>query len=287
MDCHEVQQALIDASYDKLPAPVRRAVAAHRAACGDCDEVWTSLHAVHVALDQWHDVAPPADLHARVLTRVAAARSTAATGVGWRRGLVHTGLSVGAGLAMMALTMLLLSPWLPLEAVTPRVLVICGALWGGAYIGLYRLALSEAGWRPWPGGFGRSQIAGAAGVAVVALGMATVFVAVMARLPVVAALSSLLSPLWLTIVGSGTLALLALLVSTAGLGYVLGPRSLMQALLAACLFLVAAAPGLLMVCVPFTLGAAAGVLLAVGLGAGAGGALGTWLCLHRPAHVRG
>jgi hypothetical protein len=41
---------------------------------------------------------------------------------------------------MMVLTVLLLSHALTIEALSPRVLLICGSLWGGSYIGLFRLA---------------------------------------------------------------------------------------------------------------------------------------------------
>jgi hypothetical protein len=240
---------------------------------------------MHGALAQWHDVAPPADLRTRIVARVEAERRAAGAEVWWRRELVSTGLSVGAGLALMVLTIVLLLRFLPLDAVTPQVLLICGSLWGGAYIGVCRLALGEAA-RVRQGGFpGRFHLAGAAGLAVVAITVATLLVVLLTALPLASLLGSEVSPAWVT-VGGGAVALLAFLISSWGLGHLLGPRAVLQALLAACLFLVAVAPGLLMFCVPFTLGVYVGVLLAVGLGASAGGALGTWLRLHSPAYAQ-
>jgi hypothetical protein len=66
----------------------------------------------------------------------------------------------------------------------------------------------------------------------------------------------------------------AVLPSSWGLGRVPDTRTLLPALLAACFFVLAVAPGLLMFCVPFTVGVYGGVLLAARLGASAGGALG-------------
>lgn len=287
MHCETVQQALIEALYDDLPAATRREVEAHRATCATCAQSWASLQAMQQVLRQWQDVAPPADVRARVLAQVAAQRGAVPAGAWWRQGLVRTGLAVGAGLAMMAVTVLLLSRFLPLEALTPPALLLCGSLWGGAYSGLCRLALSEAPGTPrrWvPGGL---LLARAAGMALLALGVATLLLTLGLALPVAAWLERLLPPPWLTFLGGGTVALLALGVSSGCLGRVPDTRTLLPAVLAACFFMLAVAPGLLMLCVPFTLGVYVGLLLAVGLGAGAGGALGVLLRTWELRHAEG
>jgi len=277
MNCHDVQQALIEVVYGDLPVTVRREVEAHRDTCAMCARTWASLQAMQRALGQWHEVSPPADLCPRVLAHVAAQRAEVASGAWWRRGLVSTGLSVGAGLAMMVLTVLLLAHFLTLEALASWALLICGSLWGGAYVGLFRLALSEASWPERRGVPGGLQLARAAWMALLAVGVATLLLVLLTGLRLAAWFESLFPPPWLPFLGGGAVALLALGVSSWGLGRRLHVRPLRHALLAACFFVLAVAPGLLMFCIPFTLGVYAGLLLAVGLGAGTGGALGVVL----------
>jgi hypothetical protein len=277
MNCDHAQQALVEALYNDLPVATRRAAEAHRATCATCTRMWVSLLAMQQVLDQWQDVAPPAAMRARVLAQVAAQRRAVPAGEWWRQGLARTGLAVGAGLAMMTVTVFLLARFLSLEAVAPPALLLCGSLWGGAYIGLCRLALSEAaGTQRW-WGLGRLPLARAAGMALLAVGVATLLLTLSLALPVAAVLERLVPTPWLPFLSGGTVALLALGVSSWGLGRVPDTRPLLPALLAACFFVLAVAPGLLMFCVPVTLGAYTGVLVAVGLGAGTGGVLGMWL----------
>ena len=109
MNCHDIQQAMIDALYGELSASTHRNAETHRATCAECAEVWASLHAMQRALGQWREVAPPADLRERVLASVTAQSGAVAARAWWRRGLASTGLSVMAGLAMMVITVMLLS----------------------------------------------------------------------------------------------------------------------------------------------------------------------------------
>jgi len=283
MHCEAVQQALIEALYNDLPAVVRREVEAHRATCATCAQTWVSLLAMQQALDQWQDVSPPADVRARVLAQVAAQRRAVPARVWWRQGRARTGLAVGVGLAMMTGTVLLLSRFLPLEAVASPALLLCGFLWGGAYIGLCRLALSEAAGPQWWWGLGGLLLARAARMALLAVGVATLLLTLGLALPVAAVLERLVPTPWLPFLSGGTVALLALGVSSWGLGDVPDTRPLLPTLLAACFFVLAVAPGLLMLCVPVTIGVYIGVLLVMGLGASAGGTLGTLL---RPRLLR-
>ena len=101
MNCHDIQQTLIDALYDDLSAQARHDIEAHRATCADCAKVWTSLQAMQQVLGQWADVSPPADLRARVLAHVAVQSREVTPPIWWRQGLAGTGLSVVAGLVMM------------------------------------------------------------------------------------------------------------------------------------------------------------------------------------------
>lgn len=253
MDCRAVQDALVEALYGALPAA--RQVAAHCQACPSCAAAWEALQRTAALLAQWPDEPPPAAVRQRVLAQV---RALAAAGrrPWWQGGLARTALAVGAGLALLVLTVLVLAPWLPLDAVTPRLLLLCGALWGGAYIGLCRLAFASQE---------EGLAVAAAQLALLALAVATLLLAAARALGLAA---------WLPAAGpalfGGGLALVALGVSSGCSGRWLAVRSAVQALLAACFFLLAVAPGLLMFCVPFTLGAYAGLLLAVGCGAGAG-----------------
>ncbi len=277
MNCHDIQQTLIDALYDDLSAQARHDVEAHRATCADCAKVWTSLQAMQQALGQWADVSPPADLRARVLAHVAVQSREVTPPIWWRQGLAGTGLSVVAGLVMMVVTVMLLSRFLVLEDLAPRALLICGSLWGGAYIGLFRLTLSEVVWAEKPWWSGGLHLARAAGMALLAIGVATLLLVLLTAFPLISLLKSTLPASWLMLLGGGTVALIALVVSSWGLGGALDARPILHALLAACFFILAVAPGLLMFCVPFTMGVYLGLLLAVGVGASAGGTLGILL----------
>ncbi len=277
MNCHDIQQTLIDALYDDLSAQARHDVEAHRTTCADCGKVWTSLQAMQQALGQWADVSPPADLRRRVLARVAAQSREVTPRTWWRQGLAGTGLSVVAGLVMMVVTVMLLSRFLVLEDLAPRALLICGSLWGGAYIGLFRLTLSEVVWAEKPWWSGGLHLARTAGMALLAIGVATLLLVLLTAFPLISLLKSTLPASWLMLLGGGTVALIALVVSSWGLGGALDTRPILHALLAACFFILAVAPGLLMFCVPFTMGVYLGLLLAVGVGASAGGALGILL----------
>ncbi|MEE9147757.1 MAG: anti-sigma factor, partial [Candidatus Tectomicrobia bacterium] len=66
MNCHDIQEVLIDDLYNDLPVSARREVEVHCAACADCSRTWASLQAMHQALHQWTDVTPPPGLRARV-----------------------------------------------------------------------------------------------------------------------------------------------------------------------------------------------------------------------------
>jgi hypothetical protein len=120
-------------------------------------------------------------------------------------------------------------------------------------------------------------------MALLAVGVATLLLTLGLTPPVAAVLERLFPTPWLIFFGGGMVALLALGVSSWCLGRVPDTRPLLPALLAACFFVLAAAPGLLMFCVPFTIGVYIGVVLAVGLGASAGGVLGALL---RPRALR-
>jgi hypothetical protein len=280
MNCHDVQQALIDALYGELSASARHEVEAHRARCATCAEAWTSLHTMRQALSQWTEVAPPPGLRERILAQVAARRRVTLALPWWRWGLVSTGVSVAAGLAMMVLTVLLLAHALTIEALSPRVLLICGSLWGGSYIGLFRLTMSEMTWGGQPWLSGRGPLASASSMALLAIAIATLLLALLTALPLASLLGSLATTPWLPMLSAAAVALVALAASGWYLRPVLGARGLRHALLAACLFVLAVAPGLLIVCVPLTLSVYAGLLLAVGVGAGTGGMLGMRLSMR-------
>ncbi len=65
----------------------------------------------------------------------------------WPHKLASTGAAVTAGLALMVLTVLLLSRSLALDVFPPRALLICGSLWGGVYVGLFGLTFSNGVWK--------------------------------------------------------------------------------------------------------------------------------------------
>ena len=277
MNCHDIQEALIDELYHDLAAPTRREVEAHCAACADCSWTWASLQAMHQALHQWTDVTPPPGLRARVLAQVAVRREEGRSLVWLPHKLASTGAAVTAGLALMVLTVLLLSRSLALDVFPPRALLICGSLWGGVYVGLFGLTFSNGVWKTprWvPEG---PLLVGAARMALLAVGIATLVLVLVTILPLTPVLIGLTLPPRLTVVSAGVIALVALGISSWCLGRMVRTPVLLHTLLAACLFVLAVAPGLLMFCVPLTLGAYIGLLLAVGAGASAGGALGALL----------
>ena len=287
MNCHDIQEALIEYLYGDLAASTRREVEAHRAVCADCAAIWTSLQVMHQTLHQWTDVTPPPGLRARVLAQVATRREEAQPRAWWRHKLASIGVSVAAGLALMVLTVLLLFYSLSLDVIQPRALLICGSVWGSVYVGLFCLTLSDGVWRKprWaPEG---PLLVAAARVALLAVGFATLVLVLVTMLPLTSLLAGLSQPPRLTLVSAAVVALVTFGCSSWYLGRMVRTHWFLHALLAACLFVLAVAPGLLMFCVPLTLGAYIGLLLAVGVGASTGGALGALLRMRGLHYAQG
>jgi hypothetical protein len=174
---------------------------------------------------------------------------------------------------------------------TPQTFLICGILWGGVYIALFRLALTrQRPVRPALGWAGTTlDLTRAATLVLMALGLMVIStVAFSFSNPTDVADIRAVFGRWLTgwpdpavyMVFSSLVSLIALLIPTRLLGSGGTMRPVSAGLLVGCLFTVAIAPGLMILCVPFTLALYLSTLIGSAAGAVIGGAMGSWWALR-------
>lgn len=293
--CDKIQRQLAHYLYGELAPPQALEVMGHLERCGPCRDEFARLQRVYQALDLWEDLAPPPELHQRLLTRVAEERVREP--FRWReyvsreKAMLRTMASVACGIVAAIVSVLIVTGNVPTSPLTPQTFLICGILWGGVYIALFRLALTpQRPARPslrW--GRVRLDLTRVATVILVALGIAvfTTFAFPLLNLADVREIRTLYGG-WLSewpdqtvyFVFGSVVALIALLFPTRLLGGAAPLRPLSHGLLVGCLFTVAMAPGLMILCMPFTLALYLSALTGSAAGAVIGGAVGSWWALQ-------
>jgi hypothetical protein len=278
--------------YGELEPPQALAVMGHLERCGACREEFARLQRVYQALELWQEIAPPPELRRQLLARVAAER--AREPCSWRqylsrdKAVLRTLAAVLCGIAAAVVSVLIVTGNVLTSPLPPQTFLICGILWGGIYIALFRLALARSRpglrWRGVP-----LDLTRVAAVVLAALGIAVLstFVFPLLSLADVRDIRALFGG-WLRgwpdqavyFVFGSVVALLALLFPTRLLGGRATLRPLRHGLLVGCVFTIAVAPGLTILCVPFTLGVYLSALLGSAAGALAGGTMGSWWALR-------
>lgn len=295
MACDKIQRQLAHYLYGELEPPQALAVMGHLERCGACREEFARLRQVYQIMDLWADITPPPELRQRLQARVAAER--AREPFRWReyisreRAVLHTLAAVACGIVAAIVSVLIVTGNVLTSPLTPQIFLICGILWGGVYIALFRLALVRQ--RPmrssprW--GRVRLDLTRVATVVLVALGIAVVstFAFPLLNLADVQDIRTLFGG-WLTewpdqavyFAFGSVVALIALLFPTRLLGGATTLRPLSHGLLVGCVFTIAMAPGLTILCVPFTLGLYLSALVGSAAGSFIGGTVGSWWALR-------
>jgi hypothetical protein len=292
MDCKRIRGQLTHYILGELPAWEALAVEEHLEQCPECQQEWQLFQRTTQILDAWEEVTPPPDLTARLLARLARERPQKRPAwAAYFKGRTALGRSVWAaiwgGMAAGA-SFLIVEQNVSHPHLSPPILLLCFLLWAVVYPGLFRLAFAEpaaASGRARAGTLWRC-LQRAAPAALLAAGMMAI---VSFAFPLLGAatlqdLTGLVRasvggvPDSVVYVAFGALsALVSLLPASVLAARLLPGLSPARSLVAVCLFMVAVAPELLIVCVPLTLGVYASLLAGSAAGALAGDALGSWM----------
>jgi len=293
--CEKIQRQLAHYLYGELEPRHALAVMGHLDRCDVCRDEFARLQRVHQALDLWEDITPTPELRQELLARVAEER--AREPFRWReyfsrqRSALQTMASVALGIVAAIVSVLIVTGNVLTGPLSPQTLLICGILWGGVYIALFRLALiGRKAVRPglrWGGV--RLDLTRVATLTLVALAIAVLstFAFPLLDLADVRDIRTLFGG-WLLgwpdnavyFVFGSVVALIALLLPTQLLARGATMRPLSMGLLVGCVFTIAIAPGLTILCVPFTLGLYLSALAGSACGSCIAGTVGSWWSLR-------
>lgn len=295
MACEKIKRQLAHYLYGELEPQHALEVMGHLERCDDCHVELARLQQVYQALNLWEDITPLPELRRQLMARVAEER--AREPFRWRevfsreKTALQTMASVACGIVAAIVSVLIMTGNVLAGPLTPQTLLICGILWGGVYTGLFRLALTRRQRaRPW-WRWGRVSLdlSRAATLVLVALGMTVLstFAFPLLNLSGVTDIRTLFGG-WLTgwpdnavyFLFGGVVALIALVVPTRLLGNWTTMRPLSTGLFVGCVFTIAIAPGLTILCVPFALGVYLSALVGSASGAFFGGTVGSWWALR-------
>lgn len=292
MECSKIKDQLIDYWYNELTKEEAGTVRKHLERCAICREELELLQRTHQWLNAWKEITPAPGLSQRLQEQLTQARPRAKISSSvWKRPLFKMGLSTACGVLTAILSVFILSGNMPTTGLSPKSLLICGILWSAAYSILFCLAFlgirtrREEGSVQEPG----SYLFQAAIPALIAVLVATLITSlVLSKSPqlneIKLFLDNLLDPLSDSmryfLLGSMT-SLFSLFIGSLILGRRLSVTPLVQGSLAACLFTMAVAPPLSVLCIPFTLGIYTSLLFGSFLGALTGGTLGSWLAIGK------
>ncbi len=288
MECSKIKDQLIDYLYDELTPEGIRTVKEHLERCAICREELELLQRVHQRLNSWEEVIPASGLSQKLQEQLAQARfSIKMPGSIWQRPLFKVGSSTACGTLTAILSVLVLSRNIPPTNLSPKSLLICGILWSAAYSILFCLAFlgirtrrEEASVQE-PGSYLFQAAMPALAAILIATLIAFLILSESPQLKEIKLflnnlLNRLSNPTRYFLLGSMT-SLFSLFIGSLILGRPLSVNPLGQGPLAACLFTMAIAPALSVLCIPFTLGLYTNLLFGSFLGALTGGTLGSWL----------
>lgn len=295
MACEKIQRQLAHYLYGELEPPQALEVMGHLERCPSCQDEFAHLRRIYQTLELWEDITPPPELRQRLLACVAQER--AREPFRWReyvlreKAMLRTTAAVACGIAAAIISVLIVTGNVLTSPLTPQTFLIYGILWGGVYIALFRLALTPQGLARSSLRWGRValDLTRVATVVLVALGIAvfTTFAFPLLNLADVRDIRTLFG-WWLSrwpdqtvyFVFGSIVALIALLFPTRLLGGAATMRPLSTGLLVGCVFTIAMAPGLTILCIPFTLGLYLSALVGSAAGAFVGGTVGSWWALR-------
>lgn len=283
MRCEDAREQLVHLVYDELPSEVTMALRSHADACPACARELRSLEATLAAIDGWGELAVGHPVHSAAsleALRTARARHGRRSRLVERWRPLELCLPALCGIAFGALTFFLLRDYVAAADLSATTHVFLGVLSGGLCAGLFHIALRGA---QWPAGL---QIQPTAWAVLAAMFLTCLL---LYAIPVPTVLTR--PPLaWLLEINPGgagkalaylvvgaVYAAIPFVVGGLATGRRIGERLLPHAVVGACVYLAAIAPGLAVVCAPFGLGIYLSMLGGAGIG-GLGGALvGLWI----------
>lgn len=282
MSCREVHENLVHYLYGELEEGEKALVEEHLSGCRICRNELALLKLTFRALDAWQVPSPPI-LVDRILAQLEPGPAHEGA-ISARRPLLEPLISIGCGMLWALVSLFLLKKYLAVNTFTPFTHLVLGVLSGGLFAALCQLAFWGSG-RAFEERLGLSLTL-TARVALLAIGLACLTFYVF---PVPWLLQNLLGgplPVFLSsdstlvlsylLVGGGS-AIPASLVAGIALGKKLAYRPGLHALLAACLYVVVMAPGLAVICIPFSLAIYLSMLGGSLLGGVAGVTFGFWV----------
>lgn len=281
MSCRAVHENLVHYLYGELEEGEKAFVEGHLSGCRICRNELALLKLTFRALDAWQVQSSPVLVEREPAHLTPGPTYEGVTSV--RRPVLEPLISIGCGALWAFISLFLLRGYLSVNTFAPFTHLILGILSGGLFAALCHLALWGYG-RALEGRLGLSLMLPAR-VALLAIGLACLTFYILPipwllqkglAVPFLAFPSrdSALAPSYLLV--GGNAALLAFLVAGIALGKRLahGPR--LHTLLAACLYVIVMAPGLAVICIPFSLVIYMSMLGGSLLGGVAGATFGFW-----------
>jgi len=282
MKCLQVQHFLTDYLYDELSWWRRRQIAHHVEKCHQCQRELELLRKTRAVLHRWEEVEPSTELRERLTARLSEERLSIPEKVeeGSQRSSLRDFLPLiyGTLAALFSVTAFARNALEP--TIDLRTLLVCGMFWAAAYSLFFRLAFFNGSLKAAIGKMSEKPVVPAI---LIAMGFATImtfllpflvreegveFLYISSRDPLI---------LGLYFLSGGGYALLSLFF-----GAILAPeppkgKVFLYGSVAGCVFVLVLAPGLVILCIPFTLGLYSILLLGSTVGAIAGGTLGFWI----------
>ena len=285
MRCQEAREQLVHALYGELSEAEEAAVQEHLGACGECREELRALKATMKALDEWREVPLPATLHS--VGRVSLAGALQA-GRAWRWNAVFSYLApVALGMALSLASLFLLREYLLANEFSSFTHVVLGISMGVLFSGLFQLAFKgKEILVQRKTGEVRLSLKATAWMAITAIGMVCVLAYMFPAPWVLQRVAFTLGPRGLAdasflrvayfLLGAGYTSI-AFFPGSLFVGRRLQGERLLHILVAACLYLIAIAPGLAVICLPFSLGIYLSMLGGSVVGSMIGSAFGIWI----------
>jgi hypothetical protein len=280
MRCQEAREQLVHALYGELSEAEEAALQEHLGVCGECRDELRALKATVKALDAWREVPLPA--------RQPSLASALQAGMAGRWNAVFSSLApVALGMTLSLVSLFLLREYLSANEFSSFTSVVLGLSMGVLFSGLCQLAFKgkEIPIR-WKRGEVRLSLKATAWMAITAIGMVCVLADVFPVPWVLQRMAFTLGPRGLAeasfwrggyfLLGAGYTAI-AFLPGGLFAGRRLQGEWLLHILVAACLYLIAIAPGLAVICLPFSLGIYLSMLGGSVVGSMAGAAFGFWM----------
>jgi len=287
--CLEIQALLVDYLYRDLAETDSLRVEEHLAVCSLCRQEYSALTTTLRLLDASRDTPIPAGLWEKVKAVVAQEEAgrfqTWRQRVGARKALLQSLAPFGAGILVAAGSLFLLRGYITADGLSFLTELVLAALWAGLLGAAFHLALPGRGWAiPMVRETG-AEVQGPARAALVGMGLTCFFLSLLPILSILqrVGLGSEIEHADHSVALLGIFFLVGLGYSTLSLffgGFLFGRRapriSDLSAVVTAYIYVVVMAPGLAIVCIPFSVWVFFSILGGSAMGGIAGAALGFW-----------